>query len=67
MKTQIELIDTKGNDDETSDMGHIGLQEEFIKQVKDDSLPAHQVLIQQTDRLQKEDHAPDNSAPLFVP
>jgi hypothetical protein len=67
MKTQIELRDTKDNDDETSDKGHISLQEQFVKQVKDDSLPAHQVLTQQTDRLQKEDRAPDDSAPLFVP
>jgi hypothetical protein len=46
---------------------HIGLQEQFIKQVKDDSLPAHQVLTQQNDSSQKEDRAPDDSAPLFVP
>ena len=67
MKTQIELTSPKSTGNEPSDKAHIGLQEQFIKQVKDDSLPAHQVLTQQNDSSQKEDGAPDDSAPLFVP
>ena len=67
MKTQIELTSPKSTGNESSEKANIGLQEQFIKQVKDDSLPAHQVLTQQNDSLQKEDRAPDDSAPLFVP
>jgi hypothetical protein len=37
-------------------------QEQFIRQVKDDSLPADQILTEQ-----KEDLAPDDLPPLFVP
>ena len=40
----------------------IYLQEQFIKQVKDDSRSANQVLTEQ-----KDDRLPDDSAPLFVP
>jgi hypothetical protein len=40
----------------------IYLQEQFVKQVKDDSRSANQVLTEQ-----KDDRLPDNSAPLFVP
>jgi hypothetical protein len=40
----------------------VPLQEQFIKQVKDDSLPADQVLTEQ-----KEDRTPDYQAALFVP
>jgi len=67
MKTQIKLTNPQSTGDETSETANIRLQEQFIKQVKDDSLPAHQVLTQQNDTLQKEDRAPDDSAPLFVP
>ena len=67
MKTQKELTNPQSIGDETSETAQIRLQEQFIKQVKDDSLPAHQVLTQQNDSLQKEDRAPDDSAPLFVP
>jgi hypothetical protein len=38
------------------------LQEQFIRQVSDDSLPADQVLAEQ-----KEDRASEDSASLFVP
>ena len=37
-------------------------QEQFIRQVKDDSLPADQILTEQ-----KEGLAPDDLPPLFVP
>ncbi len=67
MKTQIELMNTQSTSDDTSEKSQIHLQEQFIKQVKDDSLPAQQVLTQQNNSLQKEEHAPDDSAPLFVP
>ena len=67
MKTQIELTSPKSTGNEPSEKAHIRLQEQFIKQVKDDSLPARQVLAQQNDSLQKEDRTPDDSAPLFVP
>ena len=67
MKTQIELMSPKSTGNVPSEKTAIGLQEQFIKQVKDDSLPARQVLAQQNDSLQKEDRAPDDSAPLFVP
>jgi hypothetical protein len=42
--------------------GEIPLQEQFIKQVKDDSLPADQVLTEQ-----KEDRTPEDPSSLFVP
>ena len=67
MNTQIELTNPQSTGNHTSEKAQIRLQEQFIKQVKDDSLPAHQVLTQQNDSLQKEDRAPDDSAPLFVP
>ena len=40
----------------------IHLQEQFVKQMKDDSLPANQVLTEQ-----KDDRTPDDPASLFVP
>ena len=40
----------------------IPLQEQFIRQVKDDSLPAGQVLTEQ-----KEDRTSDDQSALYVP
>ncbi len=40
----------------------IHLQEQFVRQIKDDFLPANQVLAQQ-----KDERTPDDPAPLFVP
>ena len=67
MKTQKDLLDPHGTGNDVPEKSQIYLQEQFVKQVKDDSLPAQQVLTEQNDILQKEDNAPDNSAPLFVP
>jgi hypothetical protein len=67
MKTKTKLINPQGAEEETSDIPQVRLQEQFIKQVKDDSLLADQVLIERNDSKQKEDRAPDDSAPLFVP
>ncbi len=41
---------------------YMRFQEQFVRQVEDDSLPARQVLTEQ-----KEDRDPDQPAPLFVP
>ena len=65
MMTQKYFLDPQGN--KVSEKSQIYLQEQFVKQVKDDSLPAHQVLTERNDILQKEDNGLDNSAPLFVP
>jgi hypothetical protein len=67
MKTKTKLINPHGIATETSDQSQIRLQEQFIKQVKDDSLLAVQVLTERKDHKQKEDRATDDSAPLFVP
>ncbi len=48
--------------DNTGEAEHIPLQEQFIRQVEDDSLSAAQVLTEQ-----KQAREPDDPAPLFVP
>ena len=67
MKTQTKLIGPQDAGCETSGQLQVYLQEQFIKQVKDDSLLANQVLAEQSDSMQKEDRAYADSAPLFVP
>jgi len=65
MKTQIEGIDL--NDNESKTHPEIPMQEQFIRQVKDDSLPANQVLTQKNDSSQNNTNDTRDSAPLFVP
>ena len=67
MKTQMILINPQAIDNKNSGQPQIPLQEQFIKQVKDNSLPANQVLTERNEHMQKEDRASDNSTPLFVP
>ena len=67
MKTQKDFLNPHGTGNDVSEKSQIYLQEQFVKQVKDDSLPAHQVLTDQNEVLQNEDNTPDNSGPLFVP
>jgi hypothetical protein len=54
-------------DDQDSGKPLNRLQEQFIKQVKDDSLPANQVLTERNEHMQKDDRASDNSTSLFIP
>ena len=67
MKKQAMLTTPRDADNENSVQPQIHLQEQFIKQVKDDSLPANQVLIERNENMQKGDRASDNSTPLFIP
>jgi hypothetical protein len=67
MKSKAKLLNPQGSGEAPSGIPQIRLQEQFIKQVKDDSLLADQVLTERNESQQKEDRAPDDSAPLFVP
>jgi len=67
MKTTERSIVHQDADKEPMEQTLIGLQEQFIKQVTDNSLPADQVLIEQNDSVQKEKPAQKNQAPLFIP
>jgi hypothetical protein len=67
MKTQTVRIDPNDDVKETKTHTDNLLQEQFIRQVKDDSLPANQVLTQQNDSSKNEDRGTGDSAPLFVP
>jgi hypothetical protein len=62
MKPKVKTMDGQNVTNASLLEQEIPLQEQFIKQVKDDSLPANQVL---TD--QKQDHMSDDPASLFVP
>ena len=62
MKPKVKIMDGKSAGTEILLEQSVPLQERFINQVKDDSLPADQVLTQQ-----KEDRTPDDQAALFVP
>ena len=67
MKTRTEGIDLNDNVDESKTHPEIPMQEQFIRQVKDSSLPANQVLTQKNDSSQNNDTATRGSTPLFVP
>jgi hypothetical protein len=68
MKTQPSSLGLQDAADENSTQPQIRLQEQFIKLVKDDSLPASQVLAEQNEHMQKGDRqGSDNLTPLFVP
>lgn len=57
----------QGASNEKTELTQIAMQEQFIKQVTDNSLPADQVLIERNDSVQNENRALNNQAPLFVP
>jgi hypothetical protein len=67
MKTQTERIDLKDNIGDSKTHPEIPMQEQFIRQVKDSSLPANQVLTRKNDSSQNNDTATRGSTPLFVP
>jgi hypothetical protein len=67
MKKRTRMIDPQREGGELSGEDRVRLQEQFIKQVEDSSLPASQVLTERNKSLQKDDRAPDDSAHLFVP
>lgn len=56
----------QGAGKENTEQTQIGLQDQFIKQVTDNSLPADQVLTERNDSVQKENRTLNNPAPLFV-
>lgn len=62
LEPKVNILDGQSPGKEPLLEREIPLQEQFIKQVKDDSLPADQVLTEQ-----KEDRTPDDPAALFVP
>ncbi len=62
MKPKSKTMDAQNAGEGIPPKQEIHLQEQFIKQVKDDSRSASQVLTEQ-----KDDRLPDDSAPLFVP
>ena len=62
MKPKVKIVDGKSAGTGILLEQSVPLQEQFVNQVKDDSLPADQVLTQQ-----KEDRTPDHQAALFVP
>jgi hypothetical protein len=62
LEPKVNILDGQNPGKESLLEREIPLQEQFIKQVKDDSLPADQVLTEQ-----KEDRTPDDPPALFVP
>jgi hypothetical protein len=67
MRTKTEGIEPNDDVNEVTTHPEIRMQEQFIRQVKDASLPADQVLTQQNNNSQNNDTATRDSAPLFVP
>ena len=62
MKPRVKIVTGKKEVEDFLIEKNIPFQEQFIKQVKDDSLPADQILTEQ-----KEGHPADGLPSLFVP
>jgi hypothetical protein len=62
MKPGVKIVTGKKEVEDFLIEQDIPFQEQFIKQVKDDSLPADQILTEQ-----KEGHSADDLPSLFVP